>query len=202
MSEIKIENEETKKIEHIKTRNSLLYTIDNFVNNDLYYNLCNDLILDENPCIYIFGKKCIMHRSIGFYSDKSIGYKYSGQISQSKKLLDWMKILLNKINNYLNTNFNGILINKYKDGNDYIGAHSDDESALSNNSSVACISLGEERIFRIKNKLTKEKLDIITKPGQLLVMEKNFQKEFTHEIPIQKKKKNIRISLTFRYHLE
>ena len=186
------------------------YTIDEFIqDHEYYFDLCSELELKSNPKIFIFNKECIMHnkecimhRDIGFYSDESIGYRYSGQISQSKKLLEWMTNLLNKVNDELKTDFNGILINKYKDGNDYIGAHSDDEKNLSKNSSVACISLGEERIFRIKNKFSNEKIDIINKSGQLLVMEGNFQKEFTHEIPIQKRKKNCRISLTFRKHLE
>ena len=32
-------------------------------------------------------------------------------------------------------------------------------------------------------------------------MKGEFQKEFTHEIPVQKKVKNCRYSLTFRKHL-
>jgi alkylated DNA repair dioxygenase AlkB len=187
----------------IETAKSKLYVINDFIKNtEYYYELCNNLELKSNLKIHIFNKECIMHRDIGFYSNESIGYKYSGQISKSIRMDDWMIDLINKINIKLNTDFNGILINKYKNGSDYIGAHSDDEKNLSKNSLVACISLGEERIFRIKNKINKEKIDIITKSGQLLIMEGDFQKEFTHEIPIQKRKKNCRISLTFRKHLE
>jgi alkylated DNA repair dioxygenase AlkB len=90
-------------------------------------------------------------------------------------------------------------VNVYSDGEDSIGAHSDDESELWM-SKVACLSLGASRIFRMKNKLSGAKVDTVTKHGQLLVMEGNFQREFSHEIPVQKKITGKRISLTFRYH--
>ena len=84
----------------------------------------------ENPQIEIYGKTATQHRSIGFFSDTSIGYYYSGQLAKSQKLTPNLKILLEKINKKFNTEFNGILINKYKDGIDYIGPHSDDEAFL------------------------------------------------------------------------
>jgi len=57
------------------------------------------------------------------------------------------------------------------------------------------------RTFRIRNKETKKIiLDHKHMPCSLLIMEGDFQKEFTHEIPIEKKIKEERISLTFRYH--
>ena len=39
-----------------------------------------------------------------------------------------------------------------------------------------------------------------TKSYEIIHMGGNFQKEFTHEIPIEKKIKEKRISFTFRYH--
>ena len=42
--------------------------------------------LIENPQINIYGKSAIQHRSIGFFSNKSIGYYYSGQLAKSQTL--------------------------------------------------------------------------------------------------------------------
>ena len=50
-----------------------------------------------------------------------------------------------------------MLINWYRNGNDYIGMHSDDEKQLKENSPVVTISLGVERDFILKNIETKEK---------------------------------------------
>jgi alkylated DNA repair dioxygenase AlkB len=84
---------------------------------------------------------------------------------------------------------------------DYIGAHSDDESALGADG-VFALSLGGERIFRIRDKATKKIIeDLVTTNGQLLGMcGSEFQKRFTHEVP-SKAHSRMRISLTFRKHL-
>ena len=62
--------------------------------------------------------------------------------------------LLKIVNELTQNNFNGILVNHYCDGNQYIGAHSDDEKELGTNG-VVSISYGSERKFRIREKKTK-----------------------------------------------
>ncbi len=53
------------------------------------------------------------------------------------------------------------------------------------------------------NKLTGNiEIDVPTEPTNIIQMAGNFQKEFTHEIPVEKKVKGVRYSLTFRRHLE
>lgn len=157
--------------------------------------------LDEKPPIIIFGKPATQHRNIGFFSNESIGYHYARQLAASKPLTPSLTQLLNLINIEFETDFNGILINEYPDGEHYIGKHSDDESALSN-AGVVCISYGASRKFRIRDKLTnKIVIDIPTTSKEIWVMGGDFQKEFTHEIPIEKKIKEKRISFTFRKHL-
>ena len=156
--------------------------------------------LETKPEIIIFGKKCKQQRNVGFFSDKSIGYKYSNKMMNSKSLTKSMSELLDIVNNEIGSEFNGILVNKYMDGNDYIGAHSDDEIFL-DSVGVVSISYGAERIFRIRKKETKQQIcDEITTHCSILHMGGNFQKLYTHEIPIQKKIKESRISFTFRKH--
>ena len=157
-------------------------------------------LLEEKPEIIIFGKKCKQQRNIGFFSDKSIGYKYSKKIMESKPLTKSMSELLDIVNIIFSTQFNGIFVNKYMDGNDYIIAHSDDETGL-DSVGVISISYGAERIFRIRKKETKQHIcDEVTTHCSILHMGGNFQKLYTHEIPIQKKIKEPRISFTFRKH--
>ena len=87
-----------------------------------------------------------------------------------------------------------------KDGNDYISAHSDDEKEISS-SGVLSISIGAVRKFRIRDKFTRKIIkDIPTTPYSVINMTGDFQKEFLHEIPIEKKIKDTRISFTFRKH--
>lgn len=166
-----------------------------------YYNELGNLEVYEEPPIVIYGKVCHQRRDVGFYSNESQGYKYSGTLMPSFKLENPLLIkLLDQVNSYLETQYNGILINRYKNGEKYLSAHSDSEVGLSGNV-VAGIAYGEVRKFRIRDKLTKKiVLDYDHEPGELIVMDGAFQEEFTHEIPIQKKVKGERISLTFRQH--
>jgi alkylated DNA repair dioxygenase AlkB len=114
----------------------------------------------------------------------------------------YLRELLAYINKKFNANFNGILINKYENGEEYIGKHSDDEKGLESNCGVICMSFGAVRKFRIRDKKTgKIMLDLPTEPNKIIQMTGNFQKEFTHEIPVEKKIKDCRYSFTFRKHL-
>jgi alkylated DNA repair dioxygenase AlkB len=174
----------------------------NFINKELLKNCITDIEpqLEERPEIIIFGKTCKQQRNVGFFSNQSIGYKYSKKMMDSKPLSPSMSELLLIINRMIGAEFNGILVNKYMHGNDYISAHSDDETGL-DSVGVVSISYGSERIFRIRNKETKEIVcDELTTHCSILHMGGSFQRLYTHEIPIQKKVKEPRISFTFRKH--
>tara|TARA_B100001094_G_C18074959_1_gene742139 strand:+ start:438 stop:1016 length:579 start_codon:yes stop_codon:yes gene_type:complete len=159
-------------------------------------------LLNDYPEIIVYGKKCLQRRSIGFFSDESLGYKYSGKIEKSQPLTKNLKLLLNYINKKFESDFNGILVNKYNNGNDYISDHSDNEKEISDKG-VISVSYGAVRKFRIRNKITKKIVqDIPTENYQIIEMAGNFQKEFLHGIPIEKKVKDERISFTFRKHYE
>ncbi len=173
-------------------------------NNYIVDNSVGDIksLLNDYPEIIVYGKKCLQRRSIGFFSDESLGYKYSGKIEKSQPLTKNLKLLLNYINKKFESDFNGILVNKYNNGNDYISDHSDNEKEISDKG-VISVSYGAVRKFRIRNKITKKIVqDIPTENYQIIEMAGNFQKEFLHGIPIEKKVKDERISFTFRKHYE
>jgi len=174
------------------------------------YDMCENILsdpdseyhLDIKPPVMVFGRECRQQRDVGFYSNDSEGYKYSGKTARSKPLPDFLARMMTQINDEFNTNFNGILVNKYNDGSESIGAHSDDERSLSKGGIVISITLGSSRIFRIRDKKTKRVIvDVETINGQLLAMCGEFQKHYTHEIPCQKRIKMTRYSLTFRSHI-
>ncbi len=121
-------------------------------------------------------------------------------MAKSKPMTLNLDLLLELINDMFGSKFNGILINRYSSGEEYIGPHSDDEKNL-DKTGVVAISYGGERIFRIRNKNTKEIFqDIPISNLDIIHMGGNFQKEFTHEIPHTKKLVDIRYSFTFRHH--
>jgi alkylated DNA repair dioxygenase AlkB len=161
-----------------------------------------DDLLDFHPAIIVYGKVCHQQRSIGFFSNESEGYKYSGQMAASKPLTPSVAELLMYINQRFGAEYNGILINKYLSGEEYIGKHSDDERALDPNTGVIACSFGAVRKFRIREKESgKMMVDVPTENDKILQMCGDFQKEFTHEIPVEKKVKDVRVSFTFRKHM-
>jgi alkylated DNA repair dioxygenase AlkB len=165
--------------------------------------------LAEKPPIMVYGKMCRQQRNVGFFSDESSGYNYSSQKMPSQPLTPAMATLLEKVNKQLGATYNGMLVNEYLNGDDKIGAHSDDERDLDPAVGVAALSVGGGRIFRIRHKKVgphsgfeggKKFFDHVTGNYELMVMGGKFQKEFTHEIPEQKKVKDKRLSITFRRH--
>lgn len=66
----------------------------------------------------------------GFFSNTSTGYKYSTYLAKSIPLTPSLEKLLALVNAYHHTEFNGILVNEYVNGSDYIGPHSDEERCL------------------------------------------------------------------------
>lgn len=182
----------------VKTGSSYLNIHDYEFDENCVRDVCDKLL--EKPEIIVFGKICHQNRSVGFFSDVSVGYKYSGRLMRSSPMTDNLRNLLRDINEKFETHFNGILVNRYEDGTDYISAHSDDEKGILVNDVVA-ISWGISRTFRIRNKSDRKIVaNIPTESGHIIHMGGEFQREFTHEIPVEKKKKGIRYSFTFRYH--
>lgn len=176
-----------------------LFIRNNFIEGTDFLEHTTELSLIKNPTFTFFGKPAVMHRSLGFFSDESKGYKYSGQITPVQPLTPKLRQLLTNVNSRLGVCFNAILVTVYADQNDYISRHSDDETSLAGDT-VAAISFGGSRIFRIRNKSTQQICyDLKTEHGQLIVMRGDFQKEFTHEIV--KGKDGVRVSYTFRRHI-
>lgn len=118
-----------------------------------------NLPLYIRPPIIIAGVLIPQPRDVAFFSNESVGYYYSGQLMPSQPLTTALISIMNDVNEYLGTNFNGVLANRYNDGNDTLGAHSDSAVGLDKEKScVAGISFGAVRNFRIRYKKNKSKI--------------------------------------------
>jgi len=76
--------------------------------------------------------------------------------------------------------------------------HSDGESDLKKNGTIASMSFGAERKFSFKHKLSGERIDLMLHHGSLLVMKDETQTHWQHRLPPTKKVDSPRINLTFR----
>jgi alkylated DNA repair dioxygenase AlkB len=156
----------------------------------------------KNEEIIMFGKEIISKRKVAFYADDEVDYTYS---NKTKKGLSWTASLLkikSVVENYTHVNYNGCLLNLYHDGNEAMGWHSDNEKEIKPNSSIASVSIGIERKFSFKNKLSKETITVQLENGSLLEMKGTIQKNWLHALPKSKKITKPRINLTFRQFLK
>jgi len=165
---------------------------------DLWFESCLHDLNWETGYIKIFGKTHQIPRLQAWYADNEIEYTYSGKKLQRH---NWNNLLLEikeKIENITSFKFNSVLANLYRDGNDSMGLHSDDEKELGQKPVIASLSLGESREIYFKHKNKKLNLIIPQTNGQLLVMHGKTQEYWKHEIKKTKKIKKPRINLTFR----
>lgn len=90
------------------------------------------------------------------------------------------------------------IVQFYADGKDSISYHSDDESFLGPEPTIASISLGGSRDFYLKHKEDKEKQEkFVLDDGDLLIMRGKTQEKWLHAIP-KRARAQPRINLTFR----
>lgn len=165
---------------------------------DLWFKSCLHNLNWETGFIKIFGKTHQIPRLQAWYADNEIEYTYSGKKLQRH---NWNYLLLEikeRIESITSFKFNSVLANLYRDGNDSMGLHSDDEKELGKNPVIASLSLGESREIYFKHKNKKSNLVIPQASGQLMVMHGKTQKYWKHEIKKTKKIKKPRINLTFR----
>jgi alkylated DNA repair dioxygenase AlkB len=168
---------------------------------DYYYRA----LLQQTPWreeeVFVWGKWHMQPRLIAWYGDEGSDYTYSGR---SLKPLPWTPILrelCGLVQAQGVGRYNSVLLNLYRDNDDSMGWHSDNEPELGEVPNIASLSLGETRDFLFKNRSDKS-LDIrrIALPhGSLLVMSGATQKNWLHAIGKERKPCGARINLTFRY---
>lgn len=150
--------------------------------------------------IKMFGKETYIPRFSAWYGNDGMSYTYSGLKLNPKPWNEGLLYLKNRIELIIENKFNSVLLNWYRDGNDHIGWHSDDEKSLGTNPVIASLNFGTSRKFKLKNrnKEIKEELEFILSHGSLIIMKEGIQKFYLHSVPKESKVNKGRINLTFR----
>ena len=91
-----------------------------------------------------------------------------------------------------------MLLNWYRNGEDHLHWHADDEAELGHNPCIASLNFGEARDFLLKRRDDGNKLCIPLSHGSLLVMRGGLQHHWLHAVPKRKRVQGSRFNLTFR----
>ena len=166
--------------------------------------MMRDYFIREIPwrseSVTIWGKQHLQPRLIAWYGDDGKSYKYSGTRFHPlpwSPMLQWLREVVERKSNAL---FNSVLLNYYRDHNDSMGFHSDDEKELGSQPTIASLSFGEKRTLLFKNK-TQEAMPVVRltlESGSLLVMRGDTQKNWKHGIAKEQRPVGPRVNLTFR----
>lgn len=149
--------------------------------------------------ITIYGRSLLQPRLTAWYGDSGKFYTYSG-ITMSPA--PWTITLLElkaTVEAVSGVNFNSVLLNLYRDGNDSMGWHSDDEPELGQNPVIGSLSLGGARRFMLRHRSQKSwKYQLELTSGSFLLMQGTTQHYWQHQVPKTKRSVSPRINLTFR----
>ena len=187
------------------------------------------LLPAEREKVRMFGRLIDMPR---YSQNYGRSYQYSGVVHHAKSVPEVLKPVLTWINQDLvapeatgeedgsSKLYDALLVNWYCDKTQYIGEHADDEKELVLGAPIISVSLGQERVLRIrppkpraehviegsrkrKQPSHRPMRDIPLKDGTYLVMGGRFQEHFTHQVPkgsVAAGVMGLRVNLTARQY--
>lgn len=161
------------------------------------FNAVWDLRPTEQNSVVVYGKRFKSPRwSCSYERD----YAYSQQVSRASKLPSILEPLLRWCQSEMHKGYNGVLLN-WHDGalGHYHAKHRDSTKGLVHGTSIVTISLGEERVFRLRPYgRAGERVDVFLRNGDFVVIPWETNEKWTHEIPKLKRYNAQRVSVTIR----
>jgi len=159
-----------------------------------------DTIPWRSEKIIVWGKTHVQPRLIAWFGDPGSEYEYSGIRLQP---LAWAPVLTDirrEVERIAGVTFNSVLLNYYRDQNDSMGFHSDDEPELGPQPIIASVSFGERRTLVLKHRTRKDikPVRVPLESGSLLLMRGDTQRYWKHGIGKETRPCGPRVNLTFR----
>lgn len=153
----------------------------------------------KQDLISLYGKTMPLPRLTAWYGDRGKSYKYAGIKSEPNEWNKGLLYLKQEIERFADVKFNSVLLNWYRDGEDSLSWHADDEKELGINPVICSVNFGETRDFLLRRNIDKsQKITIPLEHGTLLIMRGELQHHWQHSVPKRKRVNGSRFNLTFR----
>ncbi|GGF69267.1 alpha-ketoglutarate-dependent dioxygenase AlkB family protein [Alteromonas lipolytica] len=149
--------------------------------------------------IKLYGREVNIPRLQSWHGAPHCEYTYSNLCMSPAPMSPILVKLQQRLSSELGAPFNCVLANWYRDGNDGMGMHADDEPELGTKPVIASVSLGYPRRFSFKHLGNGQRTDLLLESGSLLVMAGDTQRHYHHGLSKTRKPTGGRINLTFRY---
>lgn len=146
----------------------------------------------------MYDKTVLTPRLTAWYSDKKI-FEPADNTPDTNPWTPELISLKERIEKEFGYQFNGVLLNLYRDHNDSVAWHRDKESKYGKRPIIASVSLGQKRNFdfrKIDHHQSKYSLPL--PHGSLLIMKGDLQEHWEHRIGKSSIPMKERINLTFR----
>lgn len=165
---------------------------------DLLKNKLMHTVLWQKRTQKIYDKTVLTPRLTAWYGDS----QYNESEGNKQQANPWTPELLSlkeRIEKEFGYQFNGVLLNLYRDHNDSVAWHRDKESRYGKRPVIASISLGQTRNFDFRKKdHHQSKYSLPLPHGSLLIMKGDLQEHWEHRIAKSTIPMKERINLTFR----
>lgn len=153
----------------------------------------------QQPQVQLYGRVHPVPRLLAWYGDSGAVYRYSNLVHQP---LPWTPLLAQiraRVEAAVGQPLNGVLLNYYRDGQDSMGWHSDDEAELGRNPLIASLNLGGSRRFDLRRKgCSRIEHSLMLNHAALLVMRGPTQHYWQHQVAKTRNRCAPRLNLTFR----
>lgn len=160
--------------------------------------LSQDIPWRQEP-IRLFGKWILQPRLTALIGNSGITYRYSGIEMATSPWPKSVAEIRSRIETLTQSSFAFALANFYRNGDDSMGWHSDDERELGPQPSIASVSFGAKRKFAFRHrKFPSKKFSIELESGSVLFMSGKTQDCWQHALPKSARVRDPRLNLTFR----
>ena len=166
-------------------------------------DLCHRVLAETpwNDGSYLAGgRRFQLPRLQTWFSDPGVAYRYADNLLNSHPWTPTLLALKSRVEALCDTTFNAVLVNLYRNGQDAVGWHADDEPDLGPAPIIASLSLGAVRRFalRPKNGPSAAPLLLPLPASTLLLMSPPLQRDWEHAVLADADVTEPRINLTFR----
>lgn len=147
----------------------------------------------------LYGKEIDLPRKTAWYGDRNKSYTFSGIHLNPEPWTSTLLQVKRHIEEIAEVEFNSVLLNLYRHGNDGISWHTDAEPELGENPVIGSVSFGGTRRFMFRHRQDQTlKTEVELTHGSFLLMAGETQHFWQHQIPKTSRQVEPRINLTFR----